>query len=275
MKRKYLEEVIDKHGHRIHKYGSQLPGHFEAEDIHELRLEYKKLRAFIRLVQMNEGASKQLIIPPAVKDLYHAAGAVRDTQLFRVHAAEWAAGQSISLPYYLRQLEKQLFAAKEALVKAVEEVDVDKEFQKMAKGLPKALDDAAIRKFIHQKVAAIQIILLALEKDKELHSIRKHLKDIIYNIRIFDNDWGISFPIIAWRSEKRLQHTADALGDFNDQCTALSFLSEAAGRDLPREEKAVIAQWISRKREEKESMKRNVMEQVRHLHLVSNFEQLA
>jgi len=59
--------------------------------------------------------------------------------------------------------------------------------------LPDSLGDDTVRKFVHRKVAAIRIILLALETEKELHTIRKQLKDIIYNIRIFQNGLGHLF----------------------------------------------------------------------------------
>jgi len=275
MKRRHLEEVINKHGHRIEKYGNQLPGSFDAEAIHELRVEYKKLRAFVRLVQMDTGASRQLLIPAPLKELYHAAGAVRDIQVFMPQVMVVAAKEKNPLLTYIQQLQQRLFKSKEALVKAIEEVDVDKELHKTLKGLPKELDDAAIRKFIHYKIATIQLTLLALAKDKELHSIRKQLKDIIYNIRIYDSDLGISFPVTAWRSEKRLNDTATALGDFNDHCIALSFLRGEAVEELPEEEKGIIKKWAAEKKQEKEVLKQQVMERVQHLQLVSNFEQLA
>jgi CHAD domain-containing protein len=267
--------VINKHGHRIKKYGSQLPGSFDAEAIHELRVEYKKLRAFVRLVQMDADASRQLLIPAPLKDLYHAAGAVRDLQLFMPQVTLLTAKENSSLPSYVQQLEQRLFKSKEALVKAIEEVDIDKELHKTLKGLPKELEDAAIRKFIHYKVATVQLTLLALAKDKELHSIRKQLKDIIYNIRIYDSDWGISFPVTAWRSEKRLNDTATALGDFNDHCIALSFLRGETVEELPEEEKRTIEKWAAERLQEKETIKQQVMERVHHLQLISNFEQLA
>lgn len=272
MKKKYLEEVIDKHGYRIKKYGSQLPGHFETEAIHELRVEYKKLRAFVRLVQMDTDASHRLLIPAPLKELYHAAGAVRDLQLFIPQVVMLAAKENTPLPAYIQHLEQRLFRSKEALVKAIEGTDVNQELHKMIKGLPKELEDATIRKFIHRKVAAVQLTLLALAKDKELHGIRKQLKDIIYNIRIYDNDWGISFPITAWKSEKRLNDTATVLGDFNDHCIALSFQRGEAVEQLPEEEKVIIKKWAAEKLQEKEALKQQVMERVQHLHLVSNFE---
>ena len=272
MKRAYLAEVIKKHGRRIKKYGELLPGSFETETIHELRIEYKKLRAFIRLLQMDVDASRHLAISPAFKAVYHAAGKVRDLQLFLPQVILQAEKENTSLRNYIQQLQQQLFKSKEALVEAVEKMEEGHVINKITHDLPSALEDAAIRKFIHLKVASVQVILLALEKDKEFHTIRKQLKDIIYNIRIFQSDWGISFPIAAWRSEKRLNDTATMLGDFNDRCIAFSFLSEDIIDTLPEEEKSILKTWRTTILQEKEAFKQRAVEQVSHLGLISNFE---
>lgn len=271
MKRAYLAEVIKKHGRRIKKYGELLPGSFDTEMIHELRIEYKKLRAFLRLLKMDPRTG-QLIMSPDFKALYAAAGQVRDLQLFLPPVIVRAEKDNTPLPVYIGYLQRRLFQEKEALVEAVEKLKAGKALDHITDALPSSLNDAAIRKFIHRKVAAIQVILLALEKDKELHTIRKQLKDIIYNIRIFDSDWGISFPVTAWRSEKRLQDTAAMLGDFNDRCIALSFLSENIIDPLPEAEKSVLKTWRIAMREEKELFKRQMTGQLSQLHLVSNFE---
>ncbi|NII25053.1 CHAD domain-containing protein [Pseudoflavitalea sp. X16] len=274
MKRAYLAEVIKKHGRRIKKYGDQLPGSFETEMIHELRIEYKKLRAFIRLLKM-DSRTRHHIMSPDFKTLYAAAGQVRDLQLFLPSVIARSEKDNTPLPVYVQHLQQRLFKAKEALVEAVEKLRAGKALDHITHALPASLNDAAIRKFIHHKVAAVQVILLALEKDKELHTIRKQLKDIIYNIRIFDSDWGISFPVTAWRSEKRLQDTAAMLGDFNDRCIALSFLSEEIIDTLPEAEKDVLQAWRLEMGEEKEMFKQQMIGQLSQLHLVSNFERIS
>lgn len=271
MKKAYLADVIKKHGHRIKKYGGQLPGSFEPEAIHELRVEYKKLRAFIRLIQMDAGA-RHLDMSPAIKAVYQAAGRVRDLQLFLPKVQARTEQENVSLSHYLQYLRQRLFRAKEVLVKAVENLKTGKAIDNITDELPGNLDDVAIRKFIHRKVASVQFILLALEKDKELHTVRKQLKDIIYNIHIFDKDWGISFPVSAWRSEKLLDDTATMLGDFNDRCIALSFLSESDTASLPEDEKAALREWRNALLQEKEAFKQQMVEQLSQLHLISNFE---
>lgn len=273
MKQAYLAAVIKKHGRRIKQYGEQLPGSFETEMIHDLRVEYKKLRAFLRLLQM-DGTARHLTMPADIKTVYHAAGHVRDLQLFLQQVLVWAEKEAVAVPGYLQYLHQRLFKAKETLVTTIEHLKAGKVIEYITQELPAYLEDVAIRKFIHRKVAAVQIILLALEKDKELHTIRKQLKDIIYNIRIFDSDWGISFPVTAWRSEKCLNDTAAMLGDFNDRCLALSFLSDSIIDSLPEAERGALRSWRSALLQEKEVCKQQMIEQLAQLHLISNFERM-
>jgi CHAD domain-containing protein len=220
---------------------------------------------------MDAGA-RHLDMSPAIKAVYQAAGRVRDLQLFLPKVQARAAQENVFLSHYQHHLQQRLFKSKEALVKAIENLNTGKAIDNITDELPGRLDDIAIRKFIHRKVASVQFILLALEKDKELHTVRKQLKDIIYNIRIFDKDWGISFPVSAWRSEKRLDDTATMLGDFNDLCIALSFLSESEIVYLPEDEKATLKEWRSTLLQEKEAFRQRMIEQLSQLHLISNFE---
>src|SRR5688572_16440361 len=110
MKRQALEEVIDKHISSIEKYSERMPGHFDQEDIHDLRVDYKKIRAFIRLLQLEKGTG-DLHIPGKLKEVYHAGGKVRDMQLFLVELHSLPVVSNI--PNCIARWKKQLFANKE------------------------------------------------------------------------------------------------------------------------------------------------------------------
>jgi len=271
MKRAYLADVIRKHGRRIKRYCDQLPGNFEVEMVHDLRLEYKKLRAFSRLLQESK-QGRHLIIPHEIKSVYHGAGRIRDLQLFIPLVLDKSVAEGVLFTEFLSHLQQRLFRSKELLVKAIEHLKANKAIDQLVEALPASLEDKVIRRFIHRKIASVQVMLLALEKDKELHAIRKQLKDILLNIRIFDSDWGISFPVTAWRSEKRLQDVASMLGDFNDRCIALSFLADSFVHTLPNEEKDGLMHWRAVLTQEKRQIMENLKEQLGHLQLISNFE---
>ena len=269
MKRRDLEKVVAKRLAHIEKFSKQIPGHFAAEDIHELRVEFKKLRAFARLLQLEKGGG-HLQIPHKLRSLYHAAGETRDIQLFlgQLHKVS----EKHPLHTFIKHWQHELFEAKEDLVKEIEKTDIKKVEENIRHHLPDTLQESTIEKFVHRKVAAIHIILMAAEQDKDLHSIRKNLKDLIYEIRIFKADLNIAFPVKAWRSEKQMNEMTTRLGDFNDQCILLSFLQEDYSDKIPAEEHSTVENWKQSIIQQKEKVKDYLLQQVQKLHLVHDFQ---
>src|SRR6266498_471691 len=106
MKRQALEEVANKYIHNIEKHSNRLPGSFDAEDIHDLRVGYKKIRAFLRLLQLESHAG-DLQLPPPLKSVYQTAGKVRDIQLFlgEIHNTPVAS----ALPSFINCYKQKLF----------------------------------------------------------------------------------------------------------------------------------------------------------------------
>nr|WP_242696267.1 CHAD domain-containing protein [Longitalea luteola] len=268
MKRQALEEVIVRHTDRIEWHSDRLPGSFDQEDIHDLRVDYKRLRAFLRLLQLEKDAGN-LQVPSKLRSLYHHCGKVRDLQLFLVelHALPVAA----ELPVCISRWKQQLFTYKEETVRAIEEMRFKKMVNNLLKELPRQLRNETIIQFVHQKVAAIHIILLAAEQEDDLHTMRKEIKDLIYNIRIFENDWGIPFPVSGWQSEKALSDMASRLGDFNDQCIAISLLQSGYSANCHEEEKLALQELHNSWQQEKESRQQQLLQQVQLLKLEHTF----
>ena len=271
MKRRELESVVRKHGKKMEEYCREIPGNFSVEDIHELRVEYKKLRAFLRLVHCDPDAPRHLSMPSPIKSIYRSAGTVRDLQLFQPEVQKLHDLHLSGIPIYMQNLRQQLFRAKEQLIESLEDVDIEEEIEDVAGKMPDYLQDASIRQFIHRKIAAIQILLLAADRDEDLHAIRKHLKDIQYVIKIFENDWGLTFPIVAWKSEKLLTDVTTQLGDFNDRCVTITLLDEAGLDELPAPEQTILRHWQQELEAEKELSKEEVLKAVQNLQLISNF----
>ena len=267
MKRPALEEAIDKHISSIQKYCERLPGCFDQEDIHDLRVDYKKIRAFIRLLQLEKDTG-DLHIPQKLKAVYQIGGKVRDLQLFLLELNTLSVVNDI--PNIIVRWHKQLFAYKEQLVSAIEEVNFKKLRSDITNELPRELHDDTVKKFLHQKVAAIHIILLAADNEHDLHGIRKELKDVIYNMRIYENDLGIPFPVSGW-NEKRLNEMASQLGDFNDRCIAISLLQSGYSEEINDNEKAVLQDLQANWQQQKEARQHQLLQQVRELKMEHAF----
>jgi len=264
MKREALEEVVDRHIGKIEKHSKQLPGTFDQSAIHDLRVNYKKVRSFLRLLQLEKGAG-DLNIPAKLRSLYHHCGHVRDWQLFLIelHTEQIAA----KIPACMRRLNQQLFTYKEQAVHAIEIMHFKKLLNGIIKELPRQLHDSTIDKFIQQKIAAIHILLLAADNEKDLHAIRKHIKDIVYIMRIYESEWGGPFPASDWKNEKELDDMASALGDFNDRCLSISLLQSGYSDDCDNDEKEQLqklqAVWV----QQKESQQQQLLQQVQQLRM--------
>lgn len=262
MKRKALEGVVIKHISSIEKHSNRLPGAFDQENIHDLRVGYKKIRAFLRLLQLEKDGGR-LHMPDKIKAVYQICGKVRDMQLFlaELHTIKIASQLPASIPRW----RQQLFSYKEQTVSAIEAVDFKKLPDAILKELPKQLHDETVKKFMHQKIAAIHIVLLAADHEEDLHAIRKQLKDIIYTIRIFEHDWDIPFPINGWKSEKELSDMASSLGDFNDRCHAISLLQSGYSIACNEDEKIALQQLHDHWLRQKETQQQQLLQQVREL----------
>ena len=268
MKRQALEEVVIRHIGGIEKHSNRLPGSFDQEDIHDLRVGYKKIRAFLRLLQLEKDGS-DLHIPDKLKAVYQICGKVRDWQLFL--AELHAIGVTAALPVSLTRWCQQLFTYKEQAVTAIEAINFKKLRDAIAKELPRQLHDETIKKFVLQKVAAIHIVLLAADNEHDLHTIRKQLKDIIYTIRIFEHDLGIPFPVSAWTSEKELSDMASRLGDFNDLCLSISLLQSGYSNAGNKEEKSILQELHDNRLHQKEEQQQQLLQQVGELHMEHAF----
>ena len=152
-------------------------------------------------------------------------------------------------------------------MKTIEEMHFKKTTSAITKELPRQLQDDTVQQFMHEKIAAIRILLLAAEEEKDLHAIRKHLKDIIYNIRLFEHDLQIPFPIQTFASEKELSDMASQLGDFNDRCIALGMLQQHAGEELPAAEQKILNGLQANWQQQKDEQQQQLLQQVQQLQI--------
>lgn len=265
MKGKDLQKIVVKYLNSLEKYCKRIPGSFTIEDIHDLRVDYKRLRAFMRLCK-EEAHTRSLQMPEQLRDIYKAAGEVRDHQLFLAKISLIAKVQ-YALPGFTQCLQQQLFGKKEELVKKIEKADWRKIRKTIVDELPPVLHDAAIRQFVNRKVASIHILMLAAERENDLHDVRKNLKDLVHGARIFDHDLLIPFPFPAWKNEKPVLDLAEKLGDFNDECITLSLLEPECRENVAAEERDNINAWQDLQLQQVEAGKKKLLREIQQLEL--------
>ena len=268
MKRQAMEDVIKKYMDQIEKCCGHLPGTFDTEDIHDLRVGYKKIRAFIRLLQFESGGG-HLHVPHSLKAIYQACGNVRDLQLFLPEVTRTPVAPALSS--FIKCFNQKLFVYKEQTVAVVEQAHLKKIANSIKKDLPPHLRDNTVRKFLQQKVASIHILLLTADNEADLHSIRKDIKDIIYNMRIFEHDCDTSFPATGWKNEKELNDMASDLGDFNDRRLAISLLQSDCSDGCDEGETSALHQLQKHWLQQKDAQKQQLLQQVQQLQVEHEF----
>jgi CHAD domain-containing protein len=214
---------------------------FGMEVIHLFRVEVKKLRAFLRMLSAGKDWNK-IKIPHALKDVYKKAGLVRDLQL-HIRSIE-NEGNSSGIPVsHLWQLKRKLAVAKRKLKKVMEPEVLPDTQKKIEKKVAGNLEDGVVENFVQTKMTMIlKTISRKTMGDKDLHTVRKHLKDIIYIAKIFETELLQPFPLRNWNKEKENYFIglADELGKFQDSCVSLIHLKADLHANTLDKEKGLI-----------------------------------
>lgn len=258
MKKQKLAKVVRSYGKIIADNSRKIPGGFDVDLIHDLRVAFKKLRALIRLMQEDE---RKLEMPEELKLLYRSCGTVRDLQL----VIERLKDHKDKIPHFIKGLHHELFTAKELLVMHIEDIAVRTAVKEIVEGLPSALTEEMVRQFIQRKVATIHVLLLALEHEEELHAIRKALKDLVYVKKLLVNDLAFNYPFDEWMNDDKLEKLTTQLGELNDQHIALGFFDPKRMGEVASGEKPMVEEIRQQWELEKTQMMQLAMAEVSNL----------
>jgi len=218
---------------------------FDKDAIHAFRVQVKKLRAFLRLLDLK--------LPGKIKMVYAAAGQIRDVQL-QVKQIRKASGNSAAPAEYLAVLEEQLKKRKAAFETVSKKNQFAGSKQKLFKKLPSKLPFESIGQFLHGEIAAIlALINTGLKEDNDLHRTRKKIKDIIFINEIYqealEDHHGpkiLDPPVV-----KKALALAKELGKFIDKWVALSLLKPgsltAIGPKERNQLKSISRRWEAQK----------------------------
>ena len=250
--------------HKVEKRFAALTGNWnglyqlQKDAIHDWRVDYKKLRAIIRLVS---DQIKKVEIPLSLKDVYTISGEIRDRQMQTDRMLEWFGSEALFPPVYTSLLAQEISEFGDQLRPLTENDAVLRIGEhKILSALPSRVPKKDIEQFIQQQLIEIRNILwLTYKKDDYLHSCRKHTKDIQYIIDTMDGDHLNVERIHGLPPRDQLQLAAQELGNFNDQCVTMVFLRSSYLNRLPGEEKIILASFKTKMQKEKTRAKNKLI----------------
>jgi CHAD domain-containing protein len=222
MKEKEIIKIVEDRFKTINKLQHKIIKKFDADDVHDFRVEVKKLRAFLRLLDAEKEMERPLI-PKLLKTFYGYVGIIRNIQLHRHNIFKYITDYKIHEPKVYIQIldEERSYWEKEAIELMADNNFKDNE-DKILKQLPDKLDKSTAKKFLEKKLDELKEQLNNVKNDNAVHTVRKILKDILY-MRGFipHNDLPKSIS-----KEEDLKLFTTQLGDFRDRCIQLEFLSD-------------------------------------------------
>lgn len=263
MNKEELLQEIRKRVEQLKVYAEGILSRKEAEDTHQFRVTFKKLRALLRCAHVEKDA-KQLPAYNALKERYSAAGVVRDLWLYNNSLVSIFRREGITNAQYNKLLTQRTEEAEQNQLSLLSGFSFDQLIEELAGIMPGGLSGDANEDYINEQISAAQALIKTDATDEELHTIRKHLKDLMYDQRYLVDDKGKN--LLDHKAE--LKKITDLLGDYNDRRVMIEKLDAAVHEDIPQDEKAILENVIKDKKRQKDMLKGRLLMQLPSLSLI-------
>lgn len=222
MDRGKIKELIHGHTSKLAEHAEAIGKGFDEEEIHAFRVEVKKLRALLRLLEVHYDHIPTRF-SQKFRDLYHISGHLRDAQLMY---KQWDEKNFPPSPELKNWLSNQMKKYEKDWEKQNEETSVagfkDK-LQEMEYG---HVDTDDLLLFFSRRLNYIKRTLMNEPlTDEELHDIRKKLKDMQYVEKLCADEWKKGYETIGLFPLQKIRETADIAGKYNDLRISLEIIA--------------------------------------------------
>lgn len=200
--------------------------HAETEMIHRLRVSYKQLRANFRMYFFVRGGPA-FTMPAALKEIYTTAGELRNRQLLLAYFASTERSTRRLLSVYLGKLRTDARRSNKKLCRLIADTPLTGIRRKLLAAIDKPLPTSAFTGWL--QAVNIKVKTSAGSRfisDTALHSIRKQLKDIHYNLKIYSVPLRRQLLTTIWKGKtaEGMESLLQALGNFQDLCSFIALL---------------------------------------------------
>ncbi|MCF8233571.1 MAG: CHAD domain-containing protein [Bacteroidales bacterium] len=225
-----LRQFFDKQKKIFEEHLGLVKKSDNAELIHQLRLSVKRIRALFTFLQFLTGKpSKGKKDIKALKVVYKPAGRIRDVQVHLGLLDSYEKRLQFEFTdyrSYLGMLEKQHHKDLKQSMKGFSAKPFEKLHTKTYKIIDQFSDEEIIKnagKMLDEKFELISNLnKIPTDKEKNLHEIRRILKEIRYLLNIFNGNIPESKRLKV--SLSRLKQIEQTLGKWHDQVNAMLFV---------------------------------------------------
>lgn len=258
MKNDEIQAVIKQHFKIIDKLFHRIIIDFDTDDLLEFRVEIKKLKSFLHLLNMEFTSDHQSRITKKMKTFYGYAGIIRNLQLHLKNIHSFCEDSAIRIPeLYVTKIKKEIQYWK---VNTKSFMNSDNNFYNdeeiMLSELPIKLTKGSIKKLLHYIFYELTVLLKHLDDDEVLHSIRKFLQDVAYNLP-FIHYYSIPIPGDLGE-EKNILSCIELLEIFRDSCIDIVLLKTYYDDSFTIEEKKILQQIENKWQKEKQEFRKQI-----------------
>jgi CHAD domain-containing protein len=220
------ETYLDDRFSRIHIVLEKVNNSFDTTDIHDFRVEVKKLKALIRLFNSAALDSPICQFPKKLNKIYKALGHLREWQLQRQKIISAYEDQNNSPPKsYINKISKKAEQHKRKTGKLLTPLpSMEKEKEKIKKHFHHTISPVTKQSFVEKQMKIIHELLLSgAHDDDSMHYMRKMLKDAQYTLSGSENE---SEKNDGHARLKTIQAVTSQLGELHDLHIALILLKK-------------------------------------------------
>jgi CHAD domain-containing protein len=262
MKNKDFKEEAEHRMKKATECFKKLHADFDSEDIHDFRVEMKKVRALLRLADFGSKRKKKIKLPKKLKEFYKTVGDIRSLQLHAKKINDTASAELDPPPdLYLKLLEgrKEINIGK-AKQKRKQLKGIKKDMDKLLRRIPKGINAGSTRDFTDYELGRLEVIQVkAFPTDQELHEVRKIMKDILYN-------WSYIEPLSkdilpsAIQEKAGMEGFVDRLGDYHDDAVSLNMFHDLTiEQSVDGKEQSELRRIARKWKDEKDQLHEEIM----------------
>jgi CHAD domain-containing protein len=226
MKKKEEIKYFNKEWNQMNNHPEAFLENGDQEELHKFRVQIKKLRAMLNLIEHTSHKQRLLKKFKPVRKIFKYAGHIRDAHTnlllgdrYKLKNEVFETGQQKIITDGI--VEFQLHGKKYLK-------NLKNSYKLLKKQLPKVGDDA-ITDFYKNQLEDISIKLQASNFDDEMHDNRKLIKILVYNQRLAGSALDGSLHLNA----EYLDKLQKAIGDWHDNIVAAKLFSTPELNDLP------------------------------------------
>jgi CHAD domain-containing protein len=222
-----IKHITTNQYRKLKKHIKKVAEDFDMETIHQFRVEYKKLRAFLRMLSQQQATAGEIKTSKTLKRAYTVSGSIRDLQLQQQRIQEAAKQEQKKPQAYLTLLQKEIDSLKPELSETLLENPVNESKKKTDATIPDEFPLDSFKNFVQKKWTAVHAIIISDHfSDDNVHLVRKNLKDLFYDLKLYKGMEHeiLSISILKGKDEKYFTQLLEELGHFQDRCTAIALL---------------------------------------------------